>query len=187
MLRFARGVLPRVGAPLRRGAHEAVRMPSVMARTAAPWRSLSTAEPPGPKPEPSRLRVLFEQYGLVFITTYAGVYVTTLGSIYELVSHDFVSASNAIEALRTLGVDRFVDLGAIDPRVGNFGVAWVITKFTEPLRFVLTAAVTPRIARLVGRAPPKVPKAPKAPKPPPPPPASAPGAKATTEGAEQKV
>ena len=43
----------------------------------------------------------------------------------------------------------------IDPRKGDFAVAWLATKFTEPLRLALTAAITPTAARMLGRAPPK--------------------------------
>ena len=58
--------------------------------------------------------------------------------------------------LHDIGVDRFVDLTPLSgTKAGNFAVAWVLTKFTEPLRFAVTATATPSIARFVGRAPPK--------------------------------
>jgi hypothetical protein len=46
-----------------------------------------------------------------------------------------------------------VDLIQKNPHVGNFVMAWVLTKFTEPARAVLTLAVVPRIARALGRVP----------------------------------
>jgi len=42
-----------------------------------------------------------------------------------------------------------------NPRVGTFAIAWVMTKFTEPVRAGLTIAVVPSIARFLGRVPPK--------------------------------
>ncbi len=37
------------------------------------------------------------------------------------------------------------------PRVGTFAIAWVMTKFTEPLRLGFTVATLPSIARFFGR------------------------------------
>lgn len=37
------------------------------------------------------------------------------------------------------------------PRVGTFAIAWVMTKFTEPLRLGFTVATVPTIARFFGR------------------------------------
>ena len=40
--------------------------------------------------------------------------------------------------------------------VGTFAAAWVMTKFTEPLRLFVTLGVVPSIARWIGRVPPKI-------------------------------
>jgi hypothetical protein len=39
---------------------------------------------------------------------------------------------------------RFVDVDALKPEHGALVVAWVATKFTEPLRLALALAITPR-------------------------------------------
>jgi hypothetical protein len=44
----------------------------------------------------------------------------------------------------------------IHPSSGALAVAWVTAKFTEPFRLVLTIYLIPKIARRLGRAPPKV-------------------------------
>eukprot|EP00536_Pseudo-nitzschia_multiseries_P001004 jgi/Psemu1/300445/fgenesh1_kg.12_\ len=36
------------------------------------------------------------------------------------------------------------------PWVGNFAIAWIATKFTEPIRFGATVALTPPLARFLG-------------------------------------
>jgi hypothetical protein len=36
--------------------------------------------------------------------------------------------------------------------VGKFGIAWVMTKFTEPFRLALTIAITPTVGKLLGKA-----------------------------------
>ena len=45
------------------------------------------------------------------------------------------------------------DPSELNPKTGQFGVAWVLTKLTEPLRLLVAVAITPRIARLLGRVP----------------------------------
>lgn len=37
--------------------------------------------------------------------------------------------------------------------VGNLAIAWIITKFTEPIRVGLTLAVAPSIGKLFGQVP----------------------------------
>jgi hypothetical protein len=40
-----------------------------------------------------------------------------------------------------------------NPWTANFGIAWIMTKFTEPIRFGITVAVTPSIAKKLGYGP----------------------------------
>ncbi|GLD96374.1 hypothetical protein PINS_up005057 [Pythium insidiosum] len=70
---------------------------------------------------------------------------------------NLVTATNKIVTLaEDLGVAQYMDLQRVNSKTGSFVIAWVATKFTEPLRLAVTLAITPRIARLVGRAPKKI-------------------------------
>lgn len=40
--------------------------------------------------------------------------------------------------------------------VGTFAIAWVMTKFTEPVRLGVTLAVLPKIARILGKSETKI-------------------------------
>eukprot|EP00815_Leptocylindrus_aporus_P002061 CAMPEP_0116053098 /NCGR_PEP_ID=MMETSP0322-20121206/1976_1 /TAXON_ID=163516 /ORGANISM="Leptocylindrus danicus var. apora, Strain B651" /LENGTH=108 /DNA_ID=CAMNT_0003536179 /DNA_START=404 /DNA_END=730 /DNA_ORIENTATION=- len=42
-----------------------------------------------------------------------------------------------------------------NPSLVNLGVAWIGTKFTEPLRLIVTVSIVPSIARSLGYAPKK--------------------------------
>jgi hypothetical protein len=42
-----------------------------------------------------------------------------------------------------------------NPRIATFALAWLSCKLTEPLRFFVTIAVTPTVANVLGRQPPK--------------------------------
>ena len=48
---------------------------------------------------------------------------------------------------------KYADKLANNPSWINLGVAWVATKFTEPIRFGVAVAITPRVARWLGQAP----------------------------------
>jgi len=114
-----------------------------------------------------RLKLLWKRYGLVAIGTYLGIYVSVLSSVFYALDYDVFRAS-------TLGLDpvaavkKVCDLvesatgntslpGYIreNPRVGTFAVAWVMTKFTEPLRLLVAVSITPAVARFLRLAPPK--------------------------------
>ena len=44
-------------------------------------------------------------------------------------------------------LDDYIDPETLSPRQGNFLLAWLTTKLTEPLRALVTIVVTPPIAR----------------------------------------
>ena len=107
----------------------------------------------------SRFRELWDNYGMVFIVTYGSVYVVTLGTVYEFVALEHIDAHGVVSYLHSIGLDKFVDLTPIaTSKAGNFALAWILTKFTEPLRLAFTVTITPSLARFVGRAPPKKPR-----------------------------
>ncbi|TMW57138.1 hypothetical protein Poli38472_003063 [Pythium oligandrum] len=131
----------------------------------------------------SKLKELWRQYGMVAVGTYFSMYFTVLGSIYVAIEQGWVSTKrtsrsegengeanadfNVVTATNKvvtwaedMGIAKHLDLQRVNAKTGSFVIAWVATKFTEPLRLAVTLAITPRIARLVGRAP-KLPKAPK--------------------------
>jgi len=111
-----------------------------------------------------RFRELWHNYGMVFLGAYSTVYLITLGSVFEIVSLKHIDAKSAVDYLHSLGVDNYVDLTPIaTSKAGNFALAWILTKFTEPLRLAFTVTITPSLARMLGRAPPKKPRTPSGP------------------------
>jgi len=108
----------------------------------------------------SRVKQLMEQYGVVFMGFYVGLYLVTLGSVYEVVALKHIDAAGVVSYLHSMGVDKFVDLSPIaNSTAGNFALAWLITKMTEPVRLAFTASITPALARSLGYAPTKKAKA----------------------------
>jgi hypothetical protein len=103
-----------------------------------------------------KVRQLWEKYGIVFLGFYGGLYLVTLGSIYEVVALKHVDPHGVVAYLHSIGVDNYVDVSPIaSSKAGNFALAWILTKFTEPLRLAFTVTITPSLARFLGYAPPK--------------------------------
>lgn len=114
---------------------------------------------------------LWTKYGTVAITTYLGVYVSTLTSVFFALDYDIFGAStfglepaDAIHKVADLiesfsGSTEFPGYVKENPRMGTFAIAWVMTKFTEPARLFLTLGIVPTISRSLGYAPPKEKKA----------------------------
>jgi len=101
--------------------------------------------------KPGKLRQLVREYGALGVAVYIGVYLTTLGSLFAAVETNILPAGDALNMLRRIGADRLFDLDKINPSAGNFAVAWILAKFTEPFRMLTTLAILPRIGRLVKR------------------------------------
>merc|ERR1712194_170188 len=114
-------------------------------------------------------RSTLRKYGFVFVSTYATVYVVTLSGLYVglasggITAGDISDASDGVNALDKLLMlldlitfpVEYIEMIKSNPKAGNFALAWLTTKLTEPLRLAFSAAVTPAIARKLGRAPPK--------------------------------
>jgi len=91
------------------------------------------------------------KYGWVALGTYIGVYVTTFSSI-ALALMVGVDVQAVIE---TVGLARWIDPANLNPGAGVLVIAFILNKFTSPLRIVIVATITPYIARLVRRLRPK--------------------------------
>lgn len=126
-----------------------------------------------------RLKDLWNKYGIVAIGTYLSMYGAVLGSIYVAIDQGWVKTKKTskgsaaaesdefnlvtttnrfVTMAENLGVAQYLELEHVNAKTGTFLLAWIATKFTEPVRLALTIAITPRIARLLGRAPKLPPK-----------------------------
>jgi hypothetical protein len=112
---------------------------------------------------------MIKRYGPVFIGTYLGIYVTTLGTLYigvesgvldpayimSWVAEDGETSKSTVHIVAEFmehysWTKGYAPLVINNPGFANLGVAWIATKFTEPLRLGATALVVPRIARYSG-------------------------------------
>jgi hypothetical protein len=121
-----------------------------------------------------RLKDLWNKYGIVAIGTYLSMYGAVLGSIYVAIDQGWVKTKKTskgsaaaesdefnlvtttnrfVTIAENFGVAQYLELEHVNAKTGTFLLAWIATKFTEPVRLALTIAITPRIARLLGRAP----------------------------------
>eukprot|EP00980_Cylindrotheca_fusiformis_P007393 scaffold1525_cov142-Cylindrotheca_fusiformis.AAC.193 len=115
--------------------------------------------------------VLMKKYGPIFVGTYLVVYTATLGGLFVSVESgildpayvmSFVTdgtddAKSSVQVIveildRYSWTKQFAPLVERNPSVANFGVAWVATKFTEPLRIAITVPLLPRVSRFLGRS-----------------------------------
>ncbi len=113
-----------------------------------------------------KLKLMMKRYGAVAVVTYFGVYVSTLGVLYAAIESgvnpfDYGLDSGSLMGKVTAMLEGYswsqpiLDSIEKNPHVGNFALAWIMTKFTEPLRMLVTFGIVPPIARALGRAPPK--------------------------------
>eukprot|EP00548_Thalassiothrix_antarctica_P004107 CAMPEP_0194145662 /NCGR_PEP_ID=MMETSP0152-20130528/18208_1 /TAXON_ID=1049557 /ORGANISM="Thalassiothrix antarctica, Strain L6-D1" /LENGTH=228 /DNA_ID=CAMNT_0038845955 /DNA_START=234 /DNA_END=920 /DNA_ORIENTATION=+ len=121
-----------------------------------------------------------KQYGPVFAGTYATVYIMTLGGLYGGVDTGFIDPATIMSHLNTAStsvegeiVEESLTTAQViidylhhyawtqpvvpflekNPHLANLAVAWVATKFTEPLRLLVCFAVVPKLADYLGFVP----------------------------------
>uniref|UniRef100_A0AAV1VPD1 DUF1279 domain-containing protein n=1 Tax=Peronospora matthiolae TaxID=2874970 RepID=A0AAV1VPD1_9STRA len=141
----------------------------------------ATASSAGKMSHLERLKDLWRKYGVVAMGTYFSLYGAVLGSIYLAIDQGWVHTDTGRNSMRSakqsdenfdlvsttnkfvkwaedFGIAQYLEVERVNAKTGSFLLAWVATKFTEPLRLALTVAATPRIARFLGRAPKLPPK-----------------------------
>ena len=103
----------------------------------------------------SRFRTLWKRYGWVGVSTYLGVYVTTLSGLYVTIKAGGIVPGDVSELVKDSHIASFhlpglstTDL-SVNKSTGDFALAWIATKLTEPLRLAFTLAITPSVSRAV--------------------------------------
>lgn len=95
-----------------------------------------------------KLKHFAKKYGITGLIVYFGIYYLTWLGFYIALRENWLGAGDVIEFAKKWGLERFLDVeSASNKKMANIGLAWVITKFTEPLRFALTLLVTPYVLK----------------------------------------
>lgn len=108
---------------------------------------------------PTGIRSFTLRYGLNFVGIYLGVYWLTLLGMFSTITagvagarnimDNIESAVNKIGGLAGVPLASWLHMSEINPDAAPLMAAWVLAKPTEPLRLVVSAAITPRFTRWV--------------------------------------
>nr|CAG4715986.1 unnamed protein product [Naegleria fowleri] len=101
----------------------------------------------------AKLKRFVKKYGILGVVIYLGIYVLTLGTLFLLLQEGFLATKDVLAWLHNSGFDKYIDMNDLkkSERNANFVVAWVLTKFTEPVRMAVTLAITPYIYKVLRR------------------------------------
>lgn len=115
---------------------------------------------------------LIKKYGITAVVVYFGLYFSVLGGLTGLVAVGLIPKGNIEAAVEFLGLEESFNAGKervrswsnsgkvsdSDDKTSNivdllnsFATAWILTKFTEPIRLFLTAAIVPSVYRWIKR------------------------------------
>lgn len=115
---------------------------------------------------------MMKKYGPTFVATYLSVYVGNLSLFYLGIAsgmldpvmmigyvtgnHEEVRSTAIVvsELLEKYTITApFAETVKEKPNLANFAVAWISTKFTEPIRMGVSVAIVPSVARYFGTIP----------------------------------
>jgi hypothetical protein len=102
------------------------------------------------KANSAAMKKLFTSYGLFAVATYLGVYVTTLSGLFALVHAGAVEGPDVEAFLNSWSLKHALWGDApirLSPVFGEFLMAWLLTKTTEPVRLAVTIAAIPVLVR----------------------------------------
>jgi len=126
------------------------------AYSAESGKTAGTAADPKQEGNISKFKTMLRKYGPLFVVFYGGVYLTTLGSLYLCIDQGLIDSSTIVDfleqyvhLLEQYGLDKILSHeGRID-KAGNFAIAWIAAKFTEPIRFAVSVYCVPKLARFL--------------------------------------
>lgn len=93
---------------------------------------------------------LLKRYGYITAATYVAVYVVSLSSVYGIVSLGIIPILDVNSFVNGLSLKKWIlgDAPVDIPRWASpLVTAWIITKTTEPVRLVVTAAIMPSVIK----------------------------------------
>lgn len=98
-----------------------------------------------------KVKRFIKKYGILGVVLYFAVYFITLGSLFLVFQQGLFATKDVLQWLHNNGLDKYIDLNDLkkSEKYANLGVAWVLTKFTEPLRLAITVAITPSVYKLM--------------------------------------
>lgn len=92
------------------------------------------------------IRAMLKEYGLPFLVWESAVWLGSGVVVYGFVEFGG-GYDSALPLLKSIGVERFIDPEAIDPRYGNLAIAIAINEALEVFRFPFVVATTPLIVK----------------------------------------
>ncbi len=129
---------------------EKISTPSAAPSPSATSSNTANAQAVEEKKERLGLKEFATRYGAVGIATYLTVYVGTLSSLFLLLKTSIISPDDTISFVKNSKIiSSVIDPDLIHPEAGTFAVAWILTKFTEPLRLAFTLAITPSVSKFI--------------------------------------
>jgi hypothetical protein len=108
-------------------------------------------EPGKAKEAVGKVKAFIKKYGIPGLIIYFAIYFLTLGGLYVGIANGLIRIADVDHWLKKFGLDKYFDLEQMENKKNytNFAFAWIMTKFTEPLRFALTLAITPYVLRVL--------------------------------------
>ncbi|QDZ22325.1 hypothetical protein A3770_07p48430 [Chloropicon primus] len=102
--------------------------------------------------EPTSKIAMIQKYGVTFMMCWGTLYAVPLAGIYGALSTGLVGGADAIQILKHAGLDKLgIDITLINPTFGNVALSYGINEVLEVVRLPLAIAVTPVVAKLLGR------------------------------------
>ncbi|OQR80617.1 hypothetical protein ACHHYP_17415 [Achlya hypogyna] len=97
--------------------------------------------------KPGKFMAVIQANGLPFLVWWTTLYGASGFTIYYGLSSGWFGGSDAVDLIRGLGLDKYVDLESLNPEYGNIAIAVVLNEILETVRFPFCLATTPMIKR----------------------------------------
>jgi hypothetical protein len=99
----------------------------------------------------NKVKQFFKTYGPTGVAVHFSVYFLTLGALYIAIDRRYIRVGDVTQWMKKIGLDKWFDMQKLEgkSKATNFATAWILAKPTEPIRFMLTLAITPYVVRLL--------------------------------------
>ncbi|DAZ98111.1 TPA: hypothetical protein N0F65_003097 [Lagenidium giganteum] len=122
------------------------------AEIAALRKEIAELKKAGEQPEAGKFMGMIKQYGPALLIWWEVLYVGGGVCIYTGLETGWFGGADALQLIKSLGLDHFFDLDDFDPKNGNVALAFLLNELMEPVRAPIAFGTVAIVKRVFTRA-----------------------------------
>mmetsp|Transcript_8916 Transcript_8916/g.32904 ORF Transcript_8916/g.32904 Transcript_8916/m.32904 type:complete len:290 (-) Transcript_8916:2101-2970(-) len=95
-----------------------------------------------------KIKEFIKKYGFLGVLIYFAIYFANIALFFLMIEYGLFKQGDVVQKLKDWGLGKHFDVEkTLNGKKSSLALAWILTKFTEPLRMMITVSIVPSIYR----------------------------------------